>query len=185
MKYASRFLLGLGLLASALPGFAAPRALLIDPAQSRIDIAVQATVDSFTGHLQHCEPVVTLGEDGAILAVRVPFHFRDVVTGKAKRDAAMHDWQQTDKFPDGEFVLGSLTPLAAGRFTAKGVLTFHGAAHELSFPVAVTTDHALYAVDGEAVIDTRDFGLPIIRMFAVLKVDPLVKVSFHLQGRAP
>ena len=97
----------------------------------------------------------------------------------------MHDWQQTNKHPDGEFILASLTPLQAGRFTAKGKLVFHGVTHELSFPVAVTTDHALYAIDGEADLDTRDFGLPIIRMFALLKVDPLVKISFHLQGLAP
>lgn len=186
MKSVFRALLGLGLLASTLAsGAAAPRSLLIDQAQSRIDISVQATVDSFTGHLEHCEPAITLADDGTIAAVRVPFHFRDVATGKDKRDTAMHAWQQTDRFPDGEFVLASLTPLAPGRFTARGELSFHGVKHELVFPVAVTTDHALYAIDGEATLDTRDYSLPVIKMFLMLKVDPLVKVAFHLQGRAP
>jgi polyisoprenoid-binding protein YceI len=185
MKHVSPVLLGSCLLAAWSPGIAATRALQIDPAQSRVDIAVQATVDSFTGHLQHCDPVITLGDDGAIVSARVPFRFRDVSTGKPKRDDAMHEWQQTDRFPDGEFDLTSLTPVQPGRFTAHGQLLFHGVKHELTFPVAVTTDHALYAIDGEAVLDTREFGLPIIRMFALLKVDPLVKVSFHLQGRLP
>mgnify|MGYP001548709466 CR=1 FL=1 len=186
MKFVLSALFGLGLLASALAsGTAASRALQIDPGQSRVDVTVQATVDSFTGHLQHCEPAISIGEDGSIVSARVPFHFRDVATGKAKRDTAMHEWQQTDKFPDGEFVLASLTPLQPGRFTARGELTFHGVKHELVFPVAVTTDHALYAIDGEATLDTRDYGLPIIKMFALLKVDPLVKVEFHLQGRVP
>ena len=186
MKPPLPYFIILGLMTAVLaPAASTTRSLQIDPAQSRIDIIVQAPMDSFTGHLKKCEPIITLGDDGAIASVRVPFHFRDIDTGKAKRDTAMHEWQQTDKFPDGEFVLASLTPGQPGRFTAHGELTFHGVKHELTFPVAVTTDHALYAIDGEAVLDTRDFGLPIIKVFALLKVDPLVKVSFHLQGQAP
>lgn len=184
MKSILLAVLGTGLFATGLTP-AATRTLQIDPLQSRVDIAVHATMDSFTGHLQHCDPVITLGDDGAITAVRVPFHFRDVATGKPKRDAAMHEWQKTEQFPDGEFVLASLTPLHPGQFTAQGRLTFHGVTRDLAFPVAVTTDQALYAIDGEAVLDTREFGLPVIRVFGLLKVDPLVKVSFHLQGRAP
>jgi polyisoprenoid-binding protein YceI len=173
------------LLVAAASAAPAGRVLLVDPALSRVDVVVQATMDSFTGHLRQFAPVITLDDAGIINAVQMPFLFRDVSTGNAKRDVAMHDWQQTNLHPDGEFVLSSLTSLQPGRFMAKGRLVFHGLTHELIFPVAVTTDHALYAIDGEAVIDTRDFGLPIIRVFGLLKVDPLVKVSFHLQGRAP
>jgi polyisoprenoid-binding protein YceI len=179
------FCLLLLLLATAAPRLLAARTLLIDTQQSRVDVVVKATVDSFTGHLTHCDPVITLGDDGTIQTVRVPFHFHDLVTGKDKRDSAMHEWQQTDKFPDGEFVLSSLQPLQPGRYTAQGQLTFHGKTHELSFPVAVSIDHAIYAIDGEATLDTRDFGLPIIRVFGLLKVDPMVTVNFHLQGRTP
>ena len=171
-------------LTAATASFATPQTLQIDPSQTRIDIAVQATADSFTGHLQHCEPVITLGADGAVTAVRVPFHFRDVVTGKPKRDTAMHEWQQTDKFPDGEFVLSSLSAGEAGHYTAKGQLTFHGVSQDLSFPVTITADHALYTIDGEATLSTPSYGLPIIRVMAFLKVDPVVKVAFHLQGHA-
>ena len=186
MKHFPAGLTGVFLLVAAVVSAAATgRTLDIDPSLSRVDIVVQATVDSFTGHLQHLAPRITLDDTGAIASVLVPFHFRDVATGKAKRDAAMLEWQQTDKFPDGEFVLSSLIPLRPGRFTAQGRLTFHGLTRDLNFPVAVTTDHALYAIDGDAIIDTREFGLPIVRVFGLLKVDPLVKVSFHLQGRAP
>jgi polyisoprenoid-binding protein YceI len=181
----SSFCLLLLLLATTAPRALAARTLLIDAQQSKVDVVVKATVDSFTGHLTRCDPVITLDDEGAIKTVSVPFRFRDLVTGKDKRDAAMHEWQQTDKFPDGGFILTSLQPLQAGRYTAQGQLTFHGMTHELSFPVAVSIEHALYAIDGEAVIDTRDFGLPIIRVFGLLKVDPLVTVSFHLQGSAP
>ncbi len=172
-----------GVLLSTLA--AAERTLVLDPVQSRVEIDVKATVDSFTGKLNQPQAVVTLGADGSVAGARLAFKFRDILTGKEKRDRAMHDWQKSDSFPDGDFVLAGLTPAGPAQFTARGRLTFHGVTRELTFPVAITTDQALYAIDGEAVVDTREFGLPIIRMLGLLKVDPLVRIRFHLQGRAP
>lgn len=172
------------LLLAALPLRAAQRPLRVDFDQSRIDIVVKATVDSFTGRLAAYEPSLTLGDDGRIAAARIAFHFRDVFTGKAKRDKAMHDWQHTDEFPDGEFVLAALDPTGPGQALVRGRLLLHGVAHDISFPVTFTRQDSTYAIDGDAVIDVRDYSLPVIRMMGLLKVDPIVHVKFHLQGRA-
>jgi polyisoprenoid-binding protein YceI len=172
---------------TALAGgaLAAERPLVFDETQSRIEVAVHATADSFTAKLNHFEPAVALADDGRVTAARVAFHFRDLVTGKEKRDAAMHTWQQTDQFPDGLFVLSSLEPAASpgAGFVAQGRLTLHGVARDVTFPVSVLREGGRYTIDGEARVDTRDFGLPIIRMMLVLKVDPVVKVRFHLTGQ--
>ncbi len=165
----------------ALSGRAAQ--LACDPVQSRVEIIVKATVDSFTGHLASFEPAVTFGPDGRVTAARIRFHFSDVQTGKDKRDKAMHEWQQTDRFPDGEFELVSLTSQPDAAWRAHGRLTFHGQTHALEFPVTIVTQGEVCAIDGEAVVDTREFDLPVIRMMGLLKVDPLVHVRFHLQGR--
>ncbi|RXK52872.1 YceI family protein [Oleiharenicola lentus] len=178
-----RFLLAL---AAALLGggwCAQAAQLACDPAQSRIEVIVKATVDSFTGRLAKFEPSITLAPDGRVTAASVRFHFSDVETGKEKRDKAMHEWQQTDRFPDGEFLLESLTPQADAAWLARGRLTFHGHTQLLEFPVTVVTQGDVCAIDGEAVVDTRTFDLPVIRMMGLLKVDPLVHVRFHLQGR--
>lgn len=164
---------------------AADRPLAIDLAQSRVEVVVKATVDSFTGKLSQYEPAIAIGDDGRVVSARLAFRFRDVVTGKDGRDKAMHKWQETDKFPDGLFVLTSLEPgpnPANGR-VASGRLTFHGVTRDLQFPAAVIHEGNAYAVDGDATIDTREFGLPIIRMMGLLKVDPVVHVKFHLQGK--
>ncbi|MEX2044891.1 MAG: YceI family protein [Opitutus sp.] len=158
--------------------------LEIDRAHSRIDVDVKATGDSFTAHLTNYEATIALGDDNRITGARLTFHFRDLDTDKDKRDKAMHTWQNTDAFPDGEFTLTSLEPAAGGGFTALGRLTFHGVTRELQFPVSVQRSEAVYAVDGDAPLDTRDFGLPIIRMLGLLKVNPVVHVRFHLQGGA-
>jgi polyisoprenoid-binding protein YceI len=162
---------------------AADRPLAIDPTRSRVEIEVQATVDSFTGRLDvfvaevQVDPVAE-----RVTGARFSFHFSDVHTGKEGRDEQMHAWQDTPRHPDGVFTLASLTAAADGSSVARGTLTFHDQVRELEFPVTVTHEGARYAIDGDAALDTREFGLPVIRKFALLKVAPVVHVRFHLQG---
>lgn len=162
---------------------AAEHPLAIDRAESRVEIAVKATVDSFTAKLTQFEPSIVLGDDGRVSSARVTFHFRDIDTGKEARNKAMHKWQQTDAFPDGVFVLSALEPAGGNTATAFGRLSLHAVSQEVQFPVSVTRDGRRYAIDGEATVDTRAHGLPVIRMLGLLKVDPVVRVRFHLQGQ--
>lgn len=180
----SSLILALGAL--LVPARAAERPLVIDFAQSRVEVVVRASVDSFTGKLVQFNPSIAVGDDGRVASARFTFRFRDVQTGKDGRDKAMHKWQGTDRFPDGEFVLTALDPAMAPDtgLVAIGRLTWHGVTRDLRFPAAVIRDGETCAIDGDATIDTREFGLPIIRMLGLLKVDPLVHVKFHLQGRA-
>lgn len=184
MSQRTLLLAAAGLLLAAVPLRAAERPLRVDPGQSRIDIAVKATVDSFTGRLSAYVPEIVVGDDGRVVSARLAFRFMDVVTGKPKRDQAMHNWQRTKEFPDGEFVLAALTPGAEGAGQARGRLTFHGVTREIVFPATVTIHGDACAIDGDAAVDVRDFGLPVIRMMGLLKVDPVVHVRFHLQGRS-
>ena len=156
--------------------------LAIDLGHSRVEILVKATMDSFTGRLEKFTPSVSLDDLGRVVEAQVHFEFADIKTGKEKRDRAMNEWQQTEKFPDGEFALISLSPGTTDQATVQGRLTFHGVTRSLEFPVSVVSDHSLYSIDGQVEIDTRNFDLPIIRVMGVLKVDPLVTVRFHLQG---
>lgn len=165
-------------------GRAADRPLVFDPAHSTVDVAVQATVDSFTGRLSRYELTGSVDAAGRIARAELSFRFRDLLTGKPKRDVAMHEWQRTAQFPDAQFTLNALSPAAGGTWLAQGSFKFHGVAKQVEFPVTVARDGDRYAVDGDAAIDTRDFGLPIIRMMAFLKVDPVVHVRFHFQGKA-
>lgn len=163
---------------------AAERPLAFDPAFSTVDVVVKATVDSFTGRLPRYTLTGAVDEAGHVTRAELSFHFKDVLTGKPKRDAAMHEWQQTDKFPDARFTLQALEGDATRGWKARGQLEFHGVTRPVEFPVALTRDGPSYSIDGDATIDTREFGLPIIRMMGLLKVDPIVHVKFHFQGRA-
>ena len=162
---------------------AAERPLRIDAARSGVEIDVKATVDSFTGKLDAYEAdiaVDTVAE--RVTRAKFSFHFSSVKTGKADRDKEMHAWQDTPRHPDGGFTLASFDRGSDGRLMARGTLSLHGMAREIVFPVSVTHEGDRYAIDGDAALDTRDFGLSVIRKLLVLKVDPVVHVRFHLQG---
>lgn len=162
---------------------AADRPLQIDSARSKVEFAVKATGHSFVGSLDAYEVNILIASNaGKITGAALSFRCADLKTGKAKRDKEMLEWLHNEQFPDARFELVSLDPVSEGHATARGKLTFHGVTKPLEFPVAVLVDGEVYAIDGEAVVDHREFDLPLIRKFAILKVDPLVRVRFHLQG---
>lgn len=173
-------------LGATVAGSARADTLVIDRAHSKVEIAVHATVDSFVATLADYDAVLTVDQAGArVVGAAFRFKFADVKTGKAARDKHMHEWQHTEEFPDGEFTLDELKSIGDGQFTARGALRLHGVTKPLEFPVTITTDKTLFAVNGSTPLDTREFGLPVIRKFGLLKVNPVVTVRFHLQGVLP
>ncbi|MGY8718865.1 MAG: YceI family protein [Verrucomicrobiia bacterium] len=183
MKYVSGLLLiccGTSMLAAAesVP-------LVVDRSQSRIEVDVKATVGSFVGHLADYDLSIEVDPvEKRVNSATLSFKFSDVETGEAKRDKHMHKWQDTEKFPDVSFILRRLESTVDGRFNASGQLALHGQTQAIQFPVSVLQEGEEYLVEVEAVVDTQLFGLPIIRMFLALKVDPLVTVRMSVRGTA-
>jgi polyisoprenoid-binding protein YceI len=163
-------------------GRASESVLTVDRTLSHIEIGVHATVDSFVGKLNAYEPEVAVNDAGEITRTRLAFHFRDVSTAKESRDKSMHRWQHTDQFPDGVFTLTNIERRPDGPATAFGRLAFHGVTRDVRFPIAIAREGRRYVIDGDVALDTRDYGLPVIRMLGLLKVDPVVHVRFHLQA---
>ena len=185
MKFADVCVVAFLALAPAVRATAAEVPLQIDAARSRVDIVVKATVDSFTGRLENYDAKITVDPaPGEVRGAGVAFHFTDVKTGKKDRDEQMHAWQDTEHHPDGVFTLASLSREEGGQLVAHGTLTLHDMAPESRFPASVAHEGEVFSIDGDALLDTREFGLPIIKKFMLLKVDPEVHVRFHLQGAA-
>lgn len=165
-----------------LATLATPKALVVDADRSKVEIAVKATVDSFQGQLERYTAEIAVDpSDNQVSAARFSFSFSDLKTGNKSRDQEMNKWQGTAGHPSADF---RLTKIDGDKTkTAHGVLTLHGVSKPIDFPVSVAADRGLYSIDGEALVDTTAHGLPVIRKFLVLKVDPKVAVRFHLQGR--
>jgi len=156
---------------------------VMDRAESHVDIAVKATLDSFVARLEDFDVAISIDpESGRVGTAAFHAELSAVKTGIADRDHNMSVWLQANAFPQVVFELKVVDRSPSGALTARGRFQLHGQMHDISFPVTVTVDRGLAAIDGTATLDTRDFGLPIIR-FLVLTVDPVVQVHFHLKGR--
>lgn len=170
--------------AALLPVFATAAPLTVDPASVKIEVVAKATMHGFTGKLA----TATISLDGeaaagAITAATVRFAWSNLKTGDTSRDKEMLAWA-TAKSPEGVFTLAKLAPGAtADTFTATGSLALNGQAKEISFPVKIAKTAAGWAVSGETTIDHRDWGLPKIRKFGMLTVDPVVTITFSLVAK--
>jgi len=170
-----------GVVALAIQADAAP--LEINPRQTRIEVAVSCTIDSFVARLEKfqtqvdCDPAVALPTKA-----EVTFDFADLKTGNPDRDAAMLAWLEYSGNRTASFQLTAwkqtgTTNLALGR------LTMHGVTQEVQMPVTVRRDGAAWDISGGATLDYRDFKLPKIRKALILTVNPNVKITFHLTGQ--
>lgn len=182
LRSSSARLLAAALLAFPLATKANGALLVLDRAESHVDISVKATVNSFVARLENFDVSIALDpESGRVESTSFHADLAAVKTGRADRDHNMSVWLQTNEFPQVVFELRTVDRDPHGALTARGRIQLHGQQHEVRFPVTVTVSRGLTTIDGTATLDTRDFGLPIIR-FWVLTVDPVVNVHFHLQG---
>ncbi len=173
--------LAAGFVVMAIAVSAAP--LEIDPQQSKIEVAVSCTMDSFVGHLEKfqatidCDPTASLPTKA-----NVSFDFADLKTGDKDRDLAMLKWLGCDTNRTASFHLTSWSQTGTTDI-AQGELKIHGVTVGVQMPVVVQHDATAWDISGQTVIDCKDFNLPKIRKALILTVNPKLKVKFHLMGK--
>jgi polyisoprenoid-binding protein YceI len=158
--------------------------LEIDYKQSKIDVAVTATIDSFVGHLDKYNASVDCGATNLPTQAKVTFNFGDLKTGKTDRDAEMLKWLEYTTTPTATFTLTGWKQSGTTNL-ALGELTIHGVKKNIEMPVAVKDTAGNWDIAGTADFDYRDFNLPKIRKMLMLVVDPHLTVTFHLVGKQP
>jgi polyisoprenoid-binding protein YceI len=157
--------------------------LQLDRSKSKIEVAVNSTVSSFTGKLENyqaaieCDPAQPLPT-----RAEVTFDFKDLQTGIEGRDKHMLKWLQYSKNPKASFYLTDWKQNGAESL-AQGELTIHGVQRTIQMPVIVKRQNDAYDIEGTVGLDYRDFGLPRIRNAVVFSVDPHLKIKFHLIGK--
>jgi len=148
---------------------------------SHIEFAVHATGDSFVGHLLHWEARFQAEKDGFPQTGALTFPLTELKTGKADRDQQMLTWLEANRFPVATFVIRRVMP-ANGEFEVSGDFSFHGITRPMSFPVRFGQKDGHRTMDGSAPLDYRDWNLKVFHKFGLLRVDSLVKVTFHFEA---
>lgn len=176
------------LLSAISAGFAATAGaepLLIDYKQSKIDVAVSATIDSFVGHLEKYEAAVDCqAATNLPTKAALSFNFTELKTGNTDRDAEMLKWLDYTSNPKATFVLNGWQQSGTTNL-AVGELTIHGVTKVIQMPIIAKNNQGAWEISGEASFDYREFNLPKIRKMLMLVVDPHLKVTFHLIGNMP
>lgn len=181
MKHLDVVLLLAGLTTVGLNASAA--SLQIDRQQSKIEVAVSSTIDSFMGHLEKYQASVECAPTEALPPrAEVSFNFADLKTGNTDRDAAMLKWLQYDAHPGAAFHLTGWSQSGTTNI-ATGQLTIHGVTIAVQMPTVVTHNGTTWDISGQTTFDYRDFKLSKIRKLVVLTVDPQLTVKFHLSGK--
>ena len=187
MYNVAMFLKRLALLLSTLVAtvaFAAGTPVRVVPDSLNVNVAVKATMHSFTAHVTGGELAVATNAEGAIDSASFTFEWSGVKTKDEKRDREMLEWVHAEEHPKGTFVLKALEKRADGTF-ATGTLELSGNSREIEFPVTIEPAGPGFRVSGEAKIDHREWGLKQIKKFGLFTVSPTVTVSFKFETSGP
>jgi len=112
--------------------------------------------------------------------MHVEFKVESLRTGNDLQDREMWKLIDSKRFPKIAGDLRTFAPSTVrGRYTAAGQITFAGLARAYEGEFRVERDGKRIVLDGELMIDVRDFGLKPINLL-VLSVAPLVRVRLHL-----
>lgn len=162
------------------------KSFVLDQAKSSITVNANATGGGFTGTLKNYQ--ATISGDATTLkpsSAKVTWLFKDLDTKKAKRDAKMLKWLDVGKHPGGEFKLTRVFKkkvLGKEQSYALGTIKIHGVSKQLVFPINTLKNGNSLTISGQAVLDTTDFALPIIRMALIATVKPKITIDFTLVG---
>lgn len=159
--------------------------LTVDASKSWLKFDASATGHSFDGSLKKFNAEVS-GDMSSLTpaTANLSWDFKDLDTDEPKRDAEMLKWLDHGKSPKGSFQMLKSWVDGSGATWVQGTLKIHSVAKAIAFPIRTSKNGDHVKIDGQVWIDYLDFGLPIIRNMAVMKVDPKLKISFHLEGDA-
>ena len=186
MKAAQLYAILPALLLSALPGRAQELVFHLQPAESRVEFTLPATLHTVHGTFQFKSGAVQFnpatGEAGGALVLDA----RSGNTGNSSRDRRMHQQiLQDQKYPDivftAQHVSGNLAPQGTSQIQLQGRLTLHGQEHPITFTLPVQIAHDRLSADVRFVVPYLQWGLKNPSTF-LLRVGKNVNVEVHAVG---
>ena len=182
-----RFLLtSIGAALALLPVAGQAASFAVDKTKSHITVSASATGGGFKGYLKDYSATIK-GDANSLKpqSAKVTWKFADLDTKEKKRNAKMLKWLDVGKHPGGSFVLSRVFDkkvVGKTQTYALGKIMIHGVSKQIVFPITTVKNGKTLTISGTATLNTKDFGLPIIRMALIATVKPKVTVDFNLTG---
>jgi len=153
----------------------------LDFDKSWIRAKAHATAHNFTVEPERFECAVHFDDDGELTGAEFSCSVADLKTGKKKRDNEMLHWLESELFPRMTFTMTDLQE-RDGLKIMTGEFSLHNVSQTLEIPVIIERLADGVRLSGHAEIETKEFGLDVIRKFGFLTVRSKVKVDFTLEG---
>jgi polyisoprenoid-binding protein YceI len=158
--------------------------LQVNVAESKINVEVHATGDDFIARLEKFESNINVDKNSGLPTSGIlSWDFADLKCGKKGRDKEMLHWLDYEHHPKGSFKMTTLEQ-ESGRTALLGDLTIHGTTKPARVPIVAKVQGGKIEWDGDCLVNYQEFGLEKIVKFAFLKVDPNLKIHFHLSGES-
>lgn len=172
----------------ALPAVAraAERAVVLDPAASKVTFTLGTTFHEVHGTMVLADGVIRFDSETGAASGKITVDARRTETGHAKRDRTMHtDVLESERFPTIVFRLerveGKLVDPGRSELRLVGVMNLHGADHPMTLPATIAS------ADGR-VSGTLQFPIPYVEWglhdpsFLVARARKTVAVTVHAEG---
>jgi polyisoprenoid-binding protein YceI len=178
----------LALLWCAAPAAAQAQQLSVrvDPAKSKIEFALHASLHTVHGTLRAKPSALTLNQQTGEITGTVLVDATTADTGNQSRDSKMHrDVLQSMRYPDISFtslhVDGAVAAEGTSSADVKGVLNMHGEEHEITAHLTIRIDGRAVAADATFPVKYVDWGMKNPST-VFLRVSDTVQVTVHLEG---
>ena len=171
-------------------GAEASRHYVVSTADSVLTFEAQSTLHAVRGKNSSIAGYIDADSapDGTIVLEPMPVMHIDMAvegltSGSGILDQQMWKLIDSKRFPRISADLRTLAPgSSADRFTATGDVTLAGRVRTYDGELVFGLDPGGLVVDGDLVVDIRDFGLTPPSLL-ILRVDPVVKVHLHLVAK--
>jgi len=160
--------------------------LEVDKENSRIFAQVQATGHSFDAVVEGYDLEIKWNpETRKIESGHFTFDFKEVTTGKERRDREMLDWLNYSKYPTASYHFEMIEPAGESMYKAQGTLRLHGVEHPLTVSFKKEILDSGIRIKGHTVMDHREWNLEKIRAFLIMTVDPKLDINFDILATSP
>jgi polyisoprenoid-binding protein YceI len=181
------------LLALAATGSLVPAAraqgltVQIDPAQTKIEFTLGATLHTVHGSFQLKNGDIRFDPSSGSASGAAVIDAASGASGNDGRDRRMHrEILESDKFPEIVFtpkrIKGALAAEGASKLEVAGQIRLHGQDHEVTLPIEVVSGGGKMQLTTQIVIPYVQWGLKNPSTF-VLRVSDKVTIDIRASGR--
>ena len=160
--------------------------LRLDPARTRLDITLGATMHTVRGTFALKQGEVRFDPASGKVSGEIVFDATSGKTGNDSRDQKMHaEVLQSGQYPEIRFRLdrveGSVAGAGSSSVQVHGQFGIHGADHEMNIPVVVVLNPQDWTAEARFSIPYIEWGLKNPSTF-LLRVAKTVDVELHAAG---